>query len=78
MFCRPKTLILISRDICAHVISSMATLRMRSARDLSSDSNCEMTSGAEEVGAVPRMYVSLGAEKQYLSRKKAVCGGIFP
>ena len=76
MFCRPKPPILTSRDICAHVISFMATLIMRSARDLSSDSICEMTSGAEKVGEVPRMYISLGAEKQFLSRKQAVCRGI--
>ena len=45
---------------------------MRSAEDLNYELITEMISGAENVGAVHRMYISLGAEKQFLSRKKAV------
>ena len=65
MFCKPEPPILTGRDICAHDISSMATFRMRSSEIVHFESICEITSGAEKVGAVHRLYISLGAEKQF-------------
>ena len=58
--------------MCAHVISSMATLRMRSADDLSSGSICEMTSIAENIGAV---FTLVWEPTNSFKQKKSVCRG---